>query len=178
MLLEPFHLNEILAALNLIRNHLFVRRFTTDNSCSKEFDPFGLYVKDLATHSVIARYNSPDPLYTIPLHASATSALATQSYALAATASPTWHRRLGHLSSDVLSKLFHTSFITCPRDFDHSLCHTCQLGRHIRLPFPSSASKDVRPFDLIHCYLWTSPIMGIFGYKYYLVILDNCSHYS
>jgi hypothetical protein len=47
----------------------------------------------------------------------------------------------------------------------------------VELPFPSS-SRDVRPFDLIHCDLWTSPYMGIFGYKYYLVILDDCYHYS
>jgi hypothetical protein len=174
----PFYLNEILVAPNLVQNLLSVHRFTTINSCSMEFDPFGLSVKDLTTRSVIARYDSPGPLYTIPLRASATSAPATQPYALAATTSPsTWHRRLGHFGSDFLSMLSRTSVITCPRASDHSLCHACQLGRHVRLPFPSS-SKAVRPFDLIHCDLWTSPVMSISGYKYYLVILDDCTHYS
>ena len=32
-------------------------------------------------------------------------------------------------------------------------------------------------FDLIHCDLWTSPVVSISGYKYYLVILDDCTHY-
>jgi hypothetical protein len=41
---RPFYLNEILVAPNLVQNLLFVRRFTTDNSCSMEFDPFGLSV--------------------------------------------------------------------------------------------------------------------------------------
>jgi hypothetical protein len=77
VLLGPFYLNEILVAPNLIQNLLFIHRFTTDNSCSMKFDPFGLSAKDLATRSVIARYDNPSPLYTIPLHASATSALAT-----------------------------------------------------------------------------------------------------
>jgi hypothetical protein len=132
-----------------------------------EFDPFGLSVKDLVTRSVISRYDSPDPLYTIPLRASPTSALATQPYALVATASPsTLHHRLGHPSSDILSMLSRTSVITCPRAFNHSLCHACQLGRHVRLPFPSSSSRAVQPFALIHCD------------KYYLVILDDCTHYS
>jgi hypothetical protein len=108
VLLEQFYLNEILATPILIQNHLSVRRFTIDNSCSMEFDAFSSSVKELATRSVIARYDSPDPLYTIPLHASATSAPTTQSYALAATVSPTWHRRLSHPGSDVLSKLFRT----------------------------------------------------------------------
>jgi hypothetical protein len=32
-------------------------------------------------------------------------------------------------------------------------------------------------FNLIHCDLWTSLIVSISGYKYYLVILDDHSHY-
>jgi hypothetical protein len=32
-------------------------------------------------------------------------------------------------------------------------------------------------FDLIHCDLWTSPIVSISGYKYYMVILDDRSHF-
>ena len=32
-------------------------------------------------------------------------------------------------------------------------------------------------FDLIHCDLWTSPVLSVSGYKYYLVDLDDCSHY-
>jgi hypothetical protein len=59
---RPFYLNEILVAPNLAQNLLFVRRFTTDNSCSMEFDSLGLSVKDLATVSVITRYKNPDPL--------------------------------------------------------------------------------------------------------------------
>jgi hypothetical protein len=34
------------------------------------------------------------------------------------------------------------------------------------------------PFDLVHYDLWTSPILRVSGYKYYLVILDDCTHYS
>jgi len=33
-------------------------------------------------------------------------------------------------------------------------------------------------FDLIHCDLWTSPVDGVSGYKYYLVILDDCLHFQ
>jgi hypothetical protein len=48
-LLGPFYLNNVLVTPNIIQNLLSVRRFTTDNWCSMEFDPFGLYVKDLST---------------------------------------------------------------------------------------------------------------------------------
>jgi hypothetical protein len=49
---------------------------------------------------------------------------------------------------------------------------------HIRLPFPSYSSRAIRAFDLIHCDLWTSLVPSVSGYKYYLVILDDCTHYS
>jgi hypothetical protein len=62
-----FYLNNILLALDIVQNLLSVRRFTTDNWCSMEFDPFGLSVKDLTTRNMIAWSNSTDPLYTLCL---------------------------------------------------------------------------------------------------------------
>jgi hypothetical protein len=41
-----------------------------------------------------------------------------------------------------------------------------------------SNSRALHPFDLIHYDLWTSPIVSVSGYKYYLVILDDCTHYT
>jgi hypothetical protein len=38
----PFYLNNILLAPNMVQSLLSVRRFTTDNWCSMEFDPFGV----------------------------------------------------------------------------------------------------------------------------------------
>jgi hypothetical protein len=44
----PFYLNNVLVTPDIIQNLLSVRRFTTDNWCSMEFDQFGLSVKDLS----------------------------------------------------------------------------------------------------------------------------------
>jgi hypothetical protein len=126
VLLGPFYLNDVLVAPDLVQSLLSIRRFTTDNSCSIEFDPFGLSVKKLATRSVIARYDSSGPLYTIPLSVSATFSTDAPPYALAAAASTsTWHRRLGHPSPDVLSQLSRNSVIICHRASFRSLCHAC-----------------------------------------------------
>jgi hypothetical protein len=35
----------------------------------------------------------------------------------------------------------------------------------------------VNNFDLIHCDIWTFPVISVFGYKFYLVILDDHSHF-
>jgi hypothetical protein len=61
----PFYLNDVLVAPHITYNLLSVRRFTTDNSCSIEFDPFGFFVKDLATRTPLVRCDSSGPLYTL-----------------------------------------------------------------------------------------------------------------
>jgi hypothetical protein len=66
----PFYLNNILLAPDLAQSLLSVRRFTTDNWCSMEFDPFGLSVKDLTTRNMIIRSNSTGLLYMMRLPSS------------------------------------------------------------------------------------------------------------
>jgi len=164
------HLNNVLVSPQLIKNHFFVRQFTTDNNCSVEFDPSGCSVKDLQSRNVIVRCNSSGPLY--PLRLPAAHSL------LASSGSSLWHRRLGHPGHDALSTLGSSVLPACRHDTSSSLCHACQLGRHMRLPFSTSVSRSSSNFELIHCDLWTSPILSVSGYKYYLVILDDCSHYT
>jgi hypothetical protein len=168
----PFYLNNILLAPDIVQNFLSVRRFTIDNLCSMEFDPFGLYVKDLTTRNVIARSNSTGPLYTLRLPSftasSCTLPCAMSTIAapriLAAAVTSTWHRRLGHPDPDALSSLSRSSFIfsTSTNDF----CHACQLGKHTRLPFFRSLSRAEKAFDLLHLDLWTSPVISVSGSKY------------
>jgi hypothetical protein len=177
-----FYLNNILLAPDMVQSLLSVRRFTTENWCSMEFDPFGLPVKDLSTRNVIVRSNSIGPLYTLRLLGSTTpsvgamAALAATPHTLVAVAPTTWHRRLGHPGLDALSSLSRSSFIHCTSN-KHEFCHACQLGKHIRLPFHSSSHRVEHPFDLIHLDLWTSRVVSVSGSKYYLVILDDFTHY-
>jgi hypothetical protein len=141
-----------------------------------EFDPFGLSVKDLCTRNVITKCDSSGPLYTMFLPSRSTpSSSVVAPIALVASAS-TWHRRLGHPGVDTVSKLSNASSVVCSR-CTHDLCHACQLGHHTCIPFVSSASRAENNFDLIHCDLWTSPIISISRCMYYLVILDDHSHF-
>jgi hypothetical protein len=101
----------------MVQSLFSIRRFTTDNWCSMEFDPFGLSVKDLTTKNVIVRSNSTGPLYTMCLSRSLTpssstvAALAAVSHALTVVAPTTWHHHLGHPGPDALSSLSQPSFI-------------------------------------------------------------------
>jgi hypothetical protein len=182
----PFCLNDVFLAPGLTHPLLSVRRFTSDNQCSMEFDPLGLTIRHLPIHAVLARCDSSSPLFSLhlpsTLHTRVASSPAltttTTSHALATTTtfSAIWHRRLGHPGPDVMSQLSGHSDISYTRGSSERLCHACQLGRHSRLPFSTSTSRAVQAFDLVRCDVWTSPVLSLFGYKYYLVILDDYSH--
>lgn len=105
----------------------------------------------------------------------------TNSIPALAVTTPTstlWHRRLGHIGFEAMSRLITYHAISCNKPKRDHICHAFQLGRHVHLPFGSSSSRAVNKFDLIHYDLWTSPIVSVFGYKYYLIIIDDCSHYA
>ncbi|KAK4352811.1 hypothetical protein RND71_028329 [Anisodus tanguticus] len=108
-----------------------------------------------------------------------TSTSATRSCSpvtLAAVSSSTWHNRLGHPGVPIFNFLRGNNFIACNGKLAQN-CVSCSLGKHIRLPFKSSTSVTFAPFDIIHADLWTSPIPSSLGHKYYLVLLDDFSHY-
>jgi hypothetical protein len=141
-----------------------------------EFYLFGLYVNHLSTQNMITRCDCLGPIYTmcLPSHPTPSSHVVAP-LALVALAS-TWHRHLGHPGVNVMSKRSNDSSIICSR-CTHDLCLSCQLGRHTRMPFVSSTSRVNNNFDLLYCDLWTSPIVSISGYKYYLVIPDSRYHF-
>jgi hypothetical protein len=166
-----FQLQNILVVPSLIKNLISVCRFTTDNQVILAFDPFNLSVKDLKTEEVLACYNSTSDLYPLP------GASASTLHAMIASIH-LWHRWLGHPNKTTLSSLLQDFDIPSSTvSHDSSLCNACQCGKHVRLPFGTSSTLSTSPFELLHCDLWTSPIPSVSGYKYYLVILDDYSHY-
>jgi hypothetical protein len=131
-------------------------------------------VKDLATKTLLLCSNRDGDLY--PFNSSTPS----MQEAYSVTGSDTWHRRLGHPSSSTISH-YPLDFLTpCNNDVPRRspICEACQLGKQARLPFPASLSHTIAAFQLVHCDLWTSPVVSFSGYKYYLVILDDFTHYS
>ncbi|GJU00034.1 ribonuclease H-like domain-containing protein [Tanacetum coccineum] len=89
----------------------------------------------------------------------------------------TWHQRLGHPGGDVLRRLVSNNVISCNNEKPPVLCHACQLGKHVRLPFVSSNTVVTSCFDIIHSDVWTSPIPSLSGFKYYVLFLDHYSQF-
>jgi histone deacetylase 1/2 len=75
-----------------------------------------------------------------------------------------------------MTHLHRSKTISYNKEGSH-LCHACQLVKHVRLPLFRSQTSSSRPFVLLHCDLWTSPIPSSSGFLYYLIIVDEYSHF-
>ena len=166
---SPLALHNILVTPSLIKNLISVRALTRDNDVSVEFDPYGFSIKDLHTRQVKLRCDSQGDLY--PLQPPA-----PQAFHATAISVDLWHQRLGHPGRDQLTAALRSFPFNCTKSAAHT-CPACQLGKHVRLPFSSSSSVSYFPFQLLHSDVWTSPVPSISGNKFYLVIIDDYSHY-
>jgi histone deacetylase 1/2 len=165
---SPLLLNQVPVSPSLVKNLISVRKLTRDNNVSIEFDPHGFSVKDIPTNKVTLRCESSGDLY--PLRLPPQLALSASSSA------DLWHQRLGHPGAHVLSHILADFDFHCNKSTPHR-CQSCKLGKHVRLPFDSSITVSYFPFQLIHADVWTSPVLSFSGYKYYLVLLDDYTHY-
>lgn len=91
-----------------------------------------------------------------------------------------WHRRLGHPSSRVVSKLLSDNGISVAScSIDNSVCDACQRGKNCRLPFSLSTRQTSVVFNLIHCDIWgPSPTPTASGFRYYIIFVDDYSRYT
>jgi hypothetical protein len=111
-----------------------------------EFDPFSLSVKYLTTRSVLDRYDSTGPLYTLPLPTPTTPTMCDLPYALAATASSTTGI-VALVTSDLMSS------------------PSCQIGQ----PLPSLGT------DIIPCVI-PANLVGMSGCPFLSPLLGSFDH--
>ena len=171
---RPLSLNRILIAPDIVKNLISVRKFTRDNFCSVEFDPYGFSVKDLNSRAVLMRSNSSGELYSLPPSHSKPS---PPSQALLSCSPDLWHKRLAHINNNSLRALSSSNSIACNKDSLATSCEACQMGKQPKLPFRESNSFAIKPFQLIHSDIWTSPISSPSNIKYYVFFLDDNTHF-
>jgi hypothetical protein len=80
------------------------------------------------TGTVTLRCDCPGDLYPLRL---------PQHHAFTASSSASvelWHQRLGHPGTSSLSQVLRSFDFQCNKSVPHS-CHSCKIGKHVRLPF-------------------------------------------
>ncbi|GKB54896.1 ribonuclease H-like domain-containing protein, partial [Tanacetum coccineum] len=140
--LKSLRLNNVLITPHIVKNLISVRQFVRDNDCTIEFDSFGFSVKDFMTRQVLLRCDSTEDLYPVTHPSPIPSAFLVSQH--------TWHQRLGHPGSEVLRRLVSNNVISCNKEKPPVLCHACQLGKHVRLPFVSSTTIVSSCFEIVH----------------------------
>ncbi|GJW48339.1 ribonuclease H-like domain-containing protein [Tanacetum coccineum] len=166
---KSLHLNNVLITPHIVKNLIYVCQIVRDNNCTVEFDAFGISVKDLLTRRVLLRCDSTGDLYPVTAPSPIPHAFLVSQH--------TWHQCLGHPGGEVLRRLVSSNFISCNKEKPLVLWHACQLGKHVRLPFVSSSTVISSCFDIIHSDVWTSPILSLSGFKYYVLFLDHYSQF-
>ena len=89
-----------------------------------------------------------------------------------------WHRRLGHHSYDVVSKIVRDKLATGMRidmrTKPQPVCEPCLAGKMNALPFPTSSSRAAKPLDLIHTDLHGPfKVQTHSGYRYWILFIDD-----
>lgn len=157
----------------MIMNLISVRALTRDNLITVEFDINGFSVKALPIGMVILRSDNSDNLYLIVQ--SSQPPLPHTLFVLTLLVD-LWHQRLGHPGRAILASVLGSFDFTCTKSAP-SMWHEWQLGKHTRLPFTSSTSCTIFPFQLVYYDVWTSLVLSNFGFQYYLVILNDFTHF-
>ena len=94
-----------------------------------------------------------------------------------------WHRRLGHASMYLISKLVRLNLVRgIPRikfEKDH-ICDACQHGKQFRESHPSiSDTTTSKPLELVHLDLFgPTQVASLGGMKYCFVIVDDFSRFT
>nr|GEY70318.1 ribonuclease H-like domain-containing protein [Tanacetum cinerariifolium] len=100
-----------------------VRKFTTDNKCSIDFDPYGFTVRDYHTRQTLLRCDNTGDLY--PLHVAASAfAILTNNHSF-------WHQRLGHPNDAVIHTLSSCGLVSYNKQNTQHLYRACQLDDNL-----------------------------------------------
>ena len=164
-------LKSVLYVPHLKQNLMSVHRLCLDNNYRLIFDALCFWIQDKATGRLIFRGYSSDGLYPLPFASTSSSGLSPLSSRPQASLgqlilSSTWHSRLGHPTNKIVTLMLHKAEVKCPVDSHSSMCHNCLHGKFTKLPFISSSSKSVIPFQIVHSDVWgPSPCMSLDGYR-------------
>ena len=77
------------------------------------------------------------------------------------------HQALSNLSS-ILSGILNSN--------NKDLCDVSLKAKQTRFPFNISENKALKPFDLVHCYIWGAYFVKSFcGASYFLTFFDDAT---
>ena len=196
-------LKNILHVPLITKNLVSVSQFTKDNNVYFEFHPSTCFVKDQVTktpllqgalHKGLYRLNFSNKAREVPGQISHVHVSETKDPTDISQASPQnlvssskeslffdiWHKRLGHPSSKIVTKVLSDCNIPFQMNkMPPFFCVSCQMGKSHKLPFRSSHTSYTSPLQLVESDLWgPSPVLSTIGFKFYITFVDVYSRYT
>jgi transposase InsO family protein len=183
-----FKLQNVLHCPQAAANLVSIQRFCLDNECYFILTATHYYIIDLQTQTLLLEGKSENGMY--PLRFGKKLQEGSKGFTALLgikTNSLVWHYRLGHPSSEIVTRVIKENKLPLSSssdlnkdstDIHLNVCASCQLGKAKKTPFQASNRVSESPFQLIHTDLWTSPIPSISGFKYYVAFIDDYSRFT
>ena len=175
---HKIHLRNVLHVLVASKSLVSVNRLTRDNNAFVEFHPDYFSIKEAATKRTILRGKAEGGLYPIKSLPSRTSSN-KQVLGVTKPTTSTWHSRLGHPSTLVISQIVSRHKLSLIHDVNNKhVCDACQQGKSHQLPYPKSTSVSSFPLDLIFSDVWGPAPTSVGLFQYYVTFIDDFSKFT
>lgn len=94
----------------------------------------------------------------------------------------TWHRRLGHVSSETVKTMVRKQLVDGIQIKGvheiGGICEDCVFGKHSARPYSDTTPVETAVLDRIHIDIWgPAPTQSAGGAKYFMLIMDGASSY-
>ncbi|KAG7536467.1 Integrase catalytic core [Arabidopsis suecica] len=174
---RPLTMKNVLYVPDIHKNLISVYRLCNANRVSVEFFPASFQVKDLSSGVPLLHGRTKDELYEWPIKPSQALSLFASPCSKATHAS--WHSRLGHPSSSILNTVISTYSLPILNPAQKLLsCSDCLINKSHKVPFSLSTITSSRPLEYIYSDVWSSPIISLDNFRYYLLFVDHFTRYT
>ncbi|PKU60934.1 Retrovirus-related Pol polyprotein from transposon TNT 1-94 [Dendrobium catenatum] len=172
---RKLRLSNLLHIPSISYNLLSISNLVKENQISITFDPNGYVFKDLQTQTTLFRGPCRNGLYPL-----SSSSVPHQHKALSTIPQRVinWHFRLGHPHSKTMQAIStNNPQLHIPHFVSN--CSWCKSCKSHKMSFVKSIHRSTQPLALLHSDVWgPSPVSSHQGLRYYLIIVDDYSHYT
>ena len=175
---HPFFIDNVLFVPALDKNLLSVFQLCKTNGVAVTFTPTYFQVRDLSTGALRLEGKPENGTYQWPKAPTSTPPSLSFASATSTTLSD-WHSRLGHPAASILQTMLSTFHLPLSsKALKNKPCNACSINKMHKLPFSVSTLISTSPLEVVFSDVWTSPLLSIDNFKYYVIFVDRFTRYT